>query len=687
MNLFARIFGGRKVSEARTALTITQLGQPQQTPKNYEAFAREGYQENNVVFKCVSFIAKACAAIDWELYSGESEVEEHPLLDLLDNPNPMQGRAAFFEAVVAYYKLAGNTYVEANRGLSRSGPPSELWSIRPDRMKVIPGQFGLPAAYRFEANGGFRDFPVDALNPQNSPIMHMKTFHPTNPWYGLSPIEAAMYAIDQHNAAAKWNLSLLQNMATPSGAISVKDGDTSRPLTDEQFNRLKAQVDAQLSGPQNARRPLVLEGGMSWTPTGITPTDMDWIEGRNMSARDTALVFGVPPLLLNIPGDSTYANYQEARLAFYEDEVIPTMDMLRDELNRWLVPMFGEGLFLDYCKNEIEPLQAKRVASMAAVDKIQMLTDDEKRAMFGLEALPESEIDDPANEDGDTEGDPNAENEEPNGGQEPIVEDDEKQINPFGKGDRLRIHKRMNAKRNKLIRAMQLDMQDEYKELANTLSRISTTDSRLAEYHAIVAIEKMSRDLIPIIQRHVKRAYLAFGNDVLMSGKAMATGYEVKTERFRLQAADWARKRAASSVTDIEGTNMKIARAKIREAVASAIENGDTGASVGKALAESIAGLSDSRADVIARTEIAVASNAGSIEGAKELNVPGLRKEWVSVNDDRTRDDHAEVSGTAVALDEKFQVGDDMMDGPGDPSASAENVINCRCVLVYARGE
>src|SRR5205085_3983833 len=112
-------------------------------------------------------------------------------------------------------------------------------------------------------------------------------------------------------------------------------------LSEEQYNRVKLQIDEQFTGAANAGRPLLLEGGLDWKEMSLTPKDMDFVEAKNSSARDIALAFGVPPQLLGIPGDNTYSNLQEARLALWEQTVVPLEQCTADALNNWLIPMFG----------------------------------------------------------------------------------------------------------------------------------------------------------------------------------------------------------------------------------------------------------------------------------------------------------------------------------------------------------
>lgn len=177
-------------------------------------------------------------------------------------------------------------------------------------MKVVPGSDGWPEAYEYSVGGKAVRFAQNPDGPVR-PILHVRLFHPGNDHYGMSPIEAAASAIDIHNEAAKWNKALLDNAARPSGALvyAARDGH----LTGEQYERLKAELEGGFQGAKHAGRPLLLEGGLEWKPLSLSPKEMDFVEARNAAAREIALAMGVPPMLLGIPGDNTYSNYQEAR--------------------------------------------------------------------------------------------------------------------------------------------------------------------------------------------------------------------------------------------------------------------------------------------------------------------------------------------------------------------------------------
>ena len=162
----------------------------------------------------------------------------------------------------------------------------------------------------------------------------------------------------------------------------MKEGNVG----DEQVARLQSQIENQYSGAANAGRPMLLEGGMEWQQMGLSPTDMSILETKFSSARDVALAFGVPPQLLGIPGDATYSNYKEARLAFYEDTVLPLLGYLLNTFNDIFEEPFG-GAYLKPNMDSIPAIAEKRQELWAAIDKSQELTINERREAKGYPPL------------------------------------------------------------------------------------------------------------------------------------------------------------------------------------------------------------------------------------------------------------------------------------------------------------
>jgi HK97 family phage portal protein len=310
------------------------------------------------------------------LLDGAAELDEHPLLALLARPNPGQAGADFLEALTGHLLVAGNAYVEA---VVVEDEIRELHVLRPDRMAVVPDRTGWPAAFDYSANGRTVRFTQEGRVP---PILHILQFHPLDDYYGFPPLEAAAVSLDVHNAANAWNKALLDNAARPSGAL-VYQGEGGSNLSEEQFERLRGELQANFQGAGNAGRPLLLEGGLSWQMMSLSPRDMDFLEAKNAAAREIALAFGVPPMLLGIPGDNTYSNYREANLAFWRQTVLPLAGRIAAALAGWLSPAWGGSLTLTYDVDAIEALSADREALWRRVGDADFLTPDEKRQAVG----------------------------------------------------------------------------------------------------------------------------------------------------------------------------------------------------------------------------------------------------------------------------------------------------------------
>ncbi len=214
------------------------------------------------------------------------------------------------------------------------------------------------------------------------PVLHLKLFHPTDDHYGFSPLEAAAFAIDVHNSSGAWNKALLDNAARPSGAL-VFDARDGERLTEAQFAALKAELGETHAGASNAGRPLVLEGGLDWKPMSMSPADMDFIAGKHAAAREIALAFGVPPQLLGIPGDATYANYREANTAFWRGTVIPLARKAAGALTGWLGGRFGD-IRIEADLDAVPALQPEQDALWARLSAASFLTDSERRRMAGV---------------------------------------------------------------------------------------------------------------------------------------------------------------------------------------------------------------------------------------------------------------------------------------------------------------
>jgi HK97 family phage portal protein len=154
-------------------------------------------------------------------------------------------------------------------------------------------------------------------------------------------------------------------------------------LSDNQFERLKRELEENFAGTFNAGRPLLLEGGLDWKAMSLSPKDMDFMEAKHTAAREIALAFGVPPMLLGIPGDNTYSNYQEANRVFWRQTVLPLASRISAAFAHWLGPAFGGPVRITVDADRIDALAADRSALWERVTNASFLTVNEKREATG----------------------------------------------------------------------------------------------------------------------------------------------------------------------------------------------------------------------------------------------------------------------------------------------------------------
>ena len=340
------------------------------------------YKQNVIVYRCVNLVSQAASHVPWQVFStkGASRQLEpfHPAAMLLKKPNASKGGADFFTELISNKLLFGNAYMLASG--NDHMVPKELFLLPSQNTSIIIEQ-GKVLGYKYQSYSGEKIYPINPMS-RMSRVLHVKNYNPSNPLTGLSCLEAAASSIEVHSMASRWNSNLLKNGARPSGALIMKDSNAY--LSDEQFERIREQLNEKYVGSSNSGRPIILEGGLDWREMSISPKDMDFIESKNSAAREIALAFGVPPQLLGINGDNTYSNMQEARLALWEETLIPLLDKLSDSMSNWFSFLYGEEVVIDFDRDGISALTSKRDTLWDKIASSDFMTVNEKRAFVGL---------------------------------------------------------------------------------------------------------------------------------------------------------------------------------------------------------------------------------------------------------------------------------------------------------------
>lgn len=388
-----------KQSAVGAVMSVYLAMRPLWSGRDYKAYANEGFRKCIIVYAAINKIQTSARLIPIQLMKGDKKVDDHPLLDLLKKPNPRTTGPNFIESMIGYLLVSGNCYMEMVPGgtdrkalCTPDKLPAELYVQRSDLIKIVPGKLGDVYAYEFQLNGSPYQWVVDPIS-QMCNIVHIKTWNPTDFFYGMSPLEAAAMSVDTHNEATTYNQHLLTNGAQPSGALTYKpvtSGGVPVVLTPDQRQAVKEQLDSAITGAKNAGRPLILDGQWDWQQMGLSPKDMDWLNTKTVAGKEICMAIGVPPYLMGIT-DPTYNNAREARAMMFEDTIIPILELILEHLNQNLCPLYGDDFHLEADLNKIMALSPRRAETWTMVNASTCLTTNEKRGLLGFEL-----VDDPA---------------------------------------------------------------------------------------------------------------------------------------------------------------------------------------------------------------------------------------------------------------------------------------------------
>jgi len=365
-------------------------------PENDDTYINKGYRYNPTIYSIVNLISKTAQTIPFQIYEVKNEndlkrykaltssdfsstslfkadriqksalveLQDTELHELLDRPNPAQSYVTWIQEVIAYGKLTGNRYIygigpETGNGKFKF---KELYVLPSQVMEINSGGIFEPVkSYTLEYNGTVR---IDA-----ELICHIKDFNPYydgtgSHLYGMSPLKAGLRAMDTNNEAVTTGVKYLQNQ-TARGVLMSDEGD----LTETQAKELKRKFKQTYQGSNNAGDVIITPKKLSWVNFGLNASDLSLIEQYNASIKDLCNIYNVPVQLLNNTDSSTYNNMKEAKKALYQNAVMPELVKIREELNRWLTPRFGEKLYIDFDFTAIPELQEEMDKLMGVAPK------------------------------------------------------------------------------------------------------------------------------------------------------------------------------------------------------------------------------------------------------------------------------------------------------------------------------
>jgi HK97 family phage portal protein len=317
------------------------------------------------LFSIVNRTSNATAQVDWKLYtksvSGDdedrTEVTRHLALQIWESPNPFFTRQLLVETSQQHVDLTGESYWLVSR-LTKNGPPSELWPIRPDRIVPIPDAEEFLSGYNYLSPDG------ELIKLELNEVIALKMPNPLDVYRGMGPVQSILTDLDSTKYSAEWNRNFFINSAEPGGIIEM---DTK--LGDPEWQEFTSRWREQHQGVANAHRVAVIERG-KWVNRTFSMRDMQFAELRKVSSDVIREAFGIHGHMLGLSDSINRANAEAAEVTFARWLVTPRLERIKQALNCYYLPMFGPSaanLEFDYCDHipDDREMDAKELTSKA----------------------------------------------------------------------------------------------------------------------------------------------------------------------------------------------------------------------------------------------------------------------------------------------------------------------------------
>lgn len=356
--------------------------------------AMEYYRTNSAVATAVDMIATKVEQITPVLdIKGSSDIiTKHPVLDLLECPNPFETRERFIGSYVRHYLLKHDAYLAMLGNINR--PPLELYAPKLQNVYVTMANDYRPALYNVAVGTGsgayMRDEQDRRMRYVDGPLKefyHLMGFSSrSDDTQGDSPLEAAALEARQLIKGKYHNLKLLDNGGRLSLVVSFNEPEG---ITDDEHRARKRKINEDLSGPDNAGGIAVISGTETKIEElGTSNKDMDFAELDSLASQAIYLRYGVPLPLVSLDA-STYNNIENALFDFYENTILPVTNTIFTSLTKSLLPRYGiDDMTISYDPESINILIRQKLKEIKERREINVETINELRALLpGRESL------------------------------------------------------------------------------------------------------------------------------------------------------------------------------------------------------------------------------------------------------------------------------------------------------------
>jgi HK97 family phage portal protein len=693
----------RKSVNSTQVMPAYRMGRAVSSEWDYQNAIKHGYKRSAIVYSCINLIAKSAASVQWKTYRRNrdgtwEEILDHPLTLLLEKPNPFMSQKDFIERMTHSLYLGGNSVFTKVRGTNNT--VLELWYLPQDNIKPVPDPNKFISHYEFNAEGIKRNIPT-------ADILHNQFLNPSDLFWGIAPIRAAAEIVDTDNEAIAWNRNAMQNRAISDGAFIL-----DQPLTKDQWEEARQQITDMHTGTDNARKFWVLGAGAQWQSMSMSPAEMDFIESRKLNREEICSIFGVPPVMVGLYENATLANIETGRKIFWLDTIIPYLTDIRNSLNASLASEYGTDIRLDFDTSTVEAIQENiqdKIANATSLFAMGVpFNEINKKLDLGFDEIQGGEVGylaanlipadamaaQPQNEPpSDQQDEPKNENNSNTPKSLKTITAAEYEVE---KNKRFFSWKAVERKRLPYDMSMTRKAAAIFEEMAQEVSKAYKAGGKKA---ADKKIDSYKERWIKLYELTYKNIFEDIGNAELEAIMEQA-GQKARLDQIiNTGVLKWIALTCAKKVTGVlEFTKQSIA-AVIQDLETLYQEEAYSAHMdvVAKAIKEKFDDFSRYRSYMIARTEVAGASEAAGQQARQvaqqKLDPTGkkikLKRQWISSRDDRVRDSHKHMDGQIVGLEEPFtiytpegQPTDRKLNYPADYEADEPaETIQCRCTV------
>lgn len=643
------------------------------------------YAQHNWVYAVVSKIAQAVSAVNWRLYTEDSdgsqiEITEGPIYELLKRPNKFTSWQELIELTQIYLELAGEAFWVLT--LNGRGEPTEIWTVSPDRMSIVndPDDFIKGYVYRV----GMEQIPLEVEE-----VIHFKYPNPADPYRGMGPVKAAMLLIQNDRYTQEYANAFFYNSAMPSGIIRL-----DKQLTVKQFLELKERWNAQHRGINKAHKIAVLDNGAEFVPLSYSIRDLQLVDVRKQNRDDILATFGVHASILGISENVNRANAEAAEYTFAKRIVEPRLQKIAGKINAELLPKWKTAYKMTFeFMHEIPEDTDTLLRKIQTGVQLGLMTVNEARNLLGLEDIkggdivlqPMSLMPTPVEYASDSIDEDEGIN---------IPDEEEEATNDKNWGQksasslnrniyRAIIWKRFIRKQKQHEKAFKKALKPAWDFFKQEVEKAIKQGGGLEAVDMEAVIQKMHETAkvahAKVVEDFAKQGYSDAKALLHAVNKAESIDYEDIDDYIDMNLphiVEWLETYTFKFAQEVSKTTIEMLRRELQQA----LENGEGIDSIMERVANIFHISSDGwRAERIARTETIRSANFGSMEGYRQAGI--RKKEWITALDERTREAHARADGQVVGIDDTFIVGGEPLRFPGDPTGSPENTINCRCTV------